>query len=556
MKKKKEQTGIYYTIIFFIAIVLVFPLISGNYFSGHDTYYHLVNIEALRKMILHLNFSKVVPVIGFDAGYGAGIFYPQLPHYCAAIFQLFTTNSFFGIKVTHFMVILLSGIFMFKLVKVITDNNKSALLGSIFYMTMPYFLDDVFFRDALNETFIFIFMPMVLMGLISLLKQDRKRFYIYFIIGYVGLVNSHLVCSVFFTITLLLFVLVNIKKFITKENIKDILLASIIIIILIMPSLIMLIEHKSLNMYVVFDNKLMGDTIPKIKSHAVGKKDYFLMKEKGDNYDINYFINIAVFVFAFLGCLYAKIKEKDKTTKNIIYGLILFVVFSVFLTSRHFPYEHIPKLLWSIQFAFRNMAFVVFGMSIIAAYGLSVIKDKWKNVCMVIAMLISLVTAIYCINRQDYFAYDEIIYDETYGMGWQQEYLPKQAKKNYDYLSSRGQDIKTLSKENSDVKINVLDNATPYLKFKIDNLKDSTLVELPRLYYLGYDIKQKTKNGKIKELKYSYDKYGFITIKVKEPGLLTVKYKGTLLYKITKLIRLMTIIGILLYLLFKRKKEC
>lgn len=552
MKKKKEQTGIYYTIIFFIAVVLVFPLISGNYFAGHDTYYHLINIEVLKKMILHLNFSKVVPVIGFDTGYGAGIFYPQLPHYCAAIFQLFTTNNFFGIKVTHFIAILLSGIFMFKLVKLLTNNNKNALLGSIFYMTMPYLLDDSFIRDSLNESFIFIFMPMVLIGLISLLKQDRKRFYIYFIIGYVGLVNSHLVCSVFFTITLLLFVLVNINKFITKENIKTILLASIIILILIMPSLILLIEHKNSNMYVVFDNKLMNTTITKIKSHAVGKKDYFLIKKKGD---INYFINVAAFIFAFLGCLYAQFKEKDKTTRYIIYGFILFIALSVFLSTRFFPYEHLPKLLWSIQFAFRNVAFVIFGMSIIAAYGLNMIKDKWKNVFAIIGIFVSLVTAIYCINRQNYISYDEVIYDETYGMGWQKEYLPKQAKMNDDYLSKRDQSIKLISEENSDIKIKTIANSTPYLKFKVDNVKNNTLMELPRLYYLGYDIKLKTKAGKIKKLKYNYDKYGFITIKVKEPGVITVKYKGTLLYKITRLIRLMTVIGLLLYLLFKRKNK-
>lgn len=548
----KKQINIYYTIIFFISILLVFPLISKNYFIGHDTYYHLMNIEVIRKMILQLDFSKVVPAIGFDVGYGSGIFYPKLPHYCAAIIQLFTTNKFFGIKLSHFIVVFLSGIFMFKLLRLITNNNNTSLIGSIFYITMPYFLEDNFVRDAFNETFIFIFMPIILIGLISLLKQDRKNFYIYFIIGYVGMVNSHLVCSIFFTIALILFILVNIKKVIKKENIKELVLASIIIMIIICPSIIMMIEHKALNMYIVFDNKLMGTTLYKLKTNAVAKSNYLFMNKKGT---VDYFINIAVYIFAFLGCTYAIFKEKSKETKQIIYGFVFFTLFSVFLTTRFFPYEYMPKLLWSIQFPFRCVAFVNFGISIIAAYGLNFIKDNKRIKAMIIATLISLLTGIFCINKQVYVSPSTMIYDPTYGMGWQREYLPKQANENYDYLYNRKQDIKIVSEKNSNIKIKTIENRTPYLKFKIDNVKDSTSLELPRLYYLGYDIKLKTKSGKTEKLKYDYDKYGFIKIDVKKSGIITIKYKGTVLYRFTKLLRLIMLMVIPLYFLLKRRKQ-
>ena len=66
---------------------------------------------------------------------------------------------------------------------------------------------------------------------------------------------------------------------------------------------------------------------------------------------IHYFINIVVIVLSIMGIIYLIFKEKNKDTKIKIYGFLGILILSLIMASRLFPYEYIPELLLSIQFA-------------------------------------------------------------------------------------------------------------------------------------------------------------------------------------------------------------
>ena len=80
-------------------------------------------------------------------------------------------------------------------------------------------------------------------------------------------------------------------------------------------------------------------------------------------------------------------------------------------------------------------------------------------------------------------------------------------------------------------------------------------IELPYIYYLGYDVTLKTKSGKIK-LETFETENGFIGIKlpVVEEGKVEVKYTGTGLMNVTNFI---SVIGvcILIGIILKRKSQ-
>lgn len=143
------------------------------------------------------------------------------------------------------------------------------------------------------------------------------------------------------------------------------------------------------------------------------------------------------------------------------------------------------------------------------------------------------------------------MHDTYAGMGVQKEYLTTNAIKNIDYFETRGQEIKILSDDNN-AKIKVIDNNVPNLKFKISKLKENQDVELelPRLYYLGYDIQQQ--NGKeTQKINYKNSKNGFVKIKLDDNGIVTVNYTGTIFYRVSKLIRLIFILIFILVFLIK-----
>lgn len=541
-----------YLIILITTIILMMPLISTkiNNIEGHDMAYHLANIKAMTSQILSLNFTKISPIIGNGFGYGGSIFYPKLPHTIAGIIGLFTSfinnNEFYTLKICNILLVFLSGIVMYKLLLKLFNNKNISLLGSIFYITMPYFMTNIYVRTAFNESFMYLFMPMILIGIADLLNKNYKSFYIYFILGYIGIINSHLVLSVYFTFIVLIVLLINYKKILKKENIKRLIISSILILILVMPSVIMMLEHKALNIYTVFDSNAMNASSINIKANGLSVFDYIQPEIRYGN-NIYVFINIVVIIFCLMSVIYLVKYEKNKQTKQLVLSILVALIISMLFSYHKFPYQYIPKLLLSVQFGFRFVLFIGLFISIFASYGLNLITTKNEENIKNISIILCCLIVLPFINNTTFIKINDIAYDYNQGMGWQKEYLTKYTSANIDYFNERDNKIKINTDEN--IKIEKVKDDVPYLEFKVSNIKNKTIeLEIPRLYYLGYDIKLIT-NNKTKKLNYNPGDKGFITFEVEENGIIKVDYTGTVLYKLSKVLRLITIVVLGIYLL-------
>ena len=547
-----------YLIILITTIILMMPLISTkiNNVEGHDMAYHLSNIKAMTSQILSLNFTKISPIIGNGFGYGGSIFYPKLPHTIAGIISLFTSfinnNEFYTLKICNILLVFLSGIVMYKLLLKLFNNKNISLLGSIFYITMPYFMTNIYVRTAFNESFMYLFMPMILIGIVDLLNKNYKSFYIYFILGYIGIINSHLVLSVYFTFIVLIILLINYKKILKKENIKRLIISSILILILVMPSVIMMLEHKALNIYTVFDSNAMNASSINIKANGLSVFDYIQPEIRYGN-NIYVFINIVVIIFCLMSVIYLVKYEKNKQTKQLVLSILVALIISMLFSYHKFPYQYIPKLLLSVQFGFRFVLFIGLFISIFASYGLNLITTKNEENIKNISIILCCLIVLPFINNTTFIKINDIAYDYNQGMGWQKEYLTKYTSANIDYFNERDNKIKINTDEN--IKIEKVKDDVPYLEFKVSNIKNKTIeLEIPRLYYLGYDIKLIT-NNKTKKLKYNPGDKGFITFEVEENGIIKVDYTGTVLYKLSKVVRLITIVVLGIYLLKEKIKS-
>lgn len=549
MKKYKK--------IILIGLFLSMPLISKNFILGHDSLYHLSNIESMIYALKKLNLTEISPLIANGFGYGGTIFYPKLPHFILAVISIiilpFNLSSKTAISIGNILIIILSSIAMCKLLYLLFNNKKVMLIGSCIYITMPYFISDIFVRSALNETCIYLFMPLVLIGLIYLSKGERKKFYIYFILGYIGMLGSHLVMSVYFTFLMFVYIIANLKKYLNKENFKHLFFSSMIILIIFLPKAILLIQHKNLNIYGVFDANLMGSTVENVKNFSITLKSVLIP----DIYSggINYFINIFVIVISIFAIIFLLFKEKQKDTKQNLNGIVIILCISIFLSTKFFPYQYIPDLFLSIQFACRNHIFTCFTMSIIFSYGMSILYQYKSNIIKIIpyvTMISSILCAVLIINNAPYTK--NVSYDTIAGMGLQKEYLTKQALKNIEYIKNRQQGIKIISK-NTKAKVKVIKDDVPYLKFTIAGLKEKERLELelPRLYYLGYEIILTSKE-KEQTIKYENNKNGFIKIIVPENGTVEIKYTGTAIYQIFSWVRNIAILIIIL-VCFKLKRN-
>ena len=535
--------------LFSFLLILVF---RNKYILGDDTFFHLSNIDIIKQNIFKL--TKIRPIIANNYGYGIGIFYPQLPHILTAfiyyIGSIVHLSIFSSMKIMKFIITLSSGIFMYIYTYKIFKNKVKAFLASLSYITSSYFIIDIFYRDAFNESFMFIYIPMIFLGIHYLLEEDKfNKFLLFFVLGYVLAINSHLVLSVWLTIYILIYLLFNIKKVFEKKNIKSFIIASIFILLLTLPFTIPLIEHTIIKEYFI---SFINYKTNNLNSVSLFEFIFITPKYTSRAYFFIYlsYITVIGFMLSFIKLITEK---KNKNRKRIIIFLILSII-GLFFSCCSSIYKILPNVLSNIQFAWRNVLFVLFFITIFSIDGLDLIynkiKKKYHSIYTVIITIFIIAHAI--ISLSFIKLYKNIDYSiSTHGMGWDQEYLPIEMLKDKDnddaYINSREDGIIII---NGNADINIISNDVPILEFTIDNIDTNVEIELPRLYYLGYRVKDSKGN----EIKYNKDNNGFISLNISSNDTYKLDYVGTNGYKVSIILTTISFVVYISLLIYNYKK--
>ena len=163
--------------IFLVSFALMLPLFLNEYHVGNDTMYHLTTISSIKELI-STNFlsgitGKILPNIGNGFGYGSRLFYPPIFHTICAYLSYFLDNfnvSLAGsIKVFYLFTFFLSGVTMYICSYRFSKNKLLAFIASVIYLSSSYHLNEIYVRDAEAESILFIFLPLVILGVKELL---------------------------------------------------------------------------------------------------------------------------------------------------------------------------------------------------------------------------------------------------------------------------------------------------------------------------------------------------------------------------------------------------
>lgn len=558
---KKYINKILNSSIFWILIIclIVFSPIISKVSFGHDIEFHLTNMDMLLEKITNGNIFNISnKIFGTNVvrglGYGTFLFYPCLSYYFLAfvafILKLLGLNHLMSISYTLILISFLSGCSMYMFAKKIYNDKKVALLCSIGYITSTYFLCDIFVRTAVAECLIFIFIPIIFSSLYELFWGNKYYFYLLFIVGYVGIINSHLVMSVYLTLFIIIIFLLNFKKVFKMQIIKRLFIASIIVLFICSPFIINLLEHKFLGNYVVFDNVSMF-SVEQLNNNTNSLYDYLFIGDKTSNGIMIYFNYVTLISFILVIIFNKKIFVTKKDKKIFVNCLLLFFI-SMFFASDFFSWKYMPMFLKNIQFPWRLCTFMSFSMTLVAGNILKCFNIDIKKYLFYIIIIIMVLFSVNTVGKKKNYLYD--LYFYNYNIGHQWEYLPVNAINNIDYYSNRGGEVRII---NGKGKIGILNNDTPYMLVNVSLEDEFVELELPRLYYLGYNIELIDGNGKVEKIDYYENDNGFIGIKLTDSGTLRVTYKGTKLVNIFNCVRylIVVIFVLLLYFDYKKKKN-
>jgi len=531
-----KKHGIFLFLLSFIGFVFLGYIYKDNTFQAHDLSFHLANIQNLVEN--HLNVQAIMPRLANHLGYGLYIFYPFLPHFVYALVVAISSCCVIdSILFVNILVAIVSSIFMYFLSYRLFKSRKVAFLSALIYLLFPYRLGTITVRMALNENFSGLFMPLILLSFTYLFDENlqKGRFYFFFILGYVGLIFSHFVLALYFSIFVLFYLLFFFRKFQNRTVLFTFLKGVLFVSVLVLPNILLFLEHYGMDYLVYQENYVTSFGL--IQDNILSFRD-LLIPTKNYDWTIPFYLYLPA-VICFIYSSYLAFKQHHSFLK-LLFGIVLAGLFIVMSESF---WRILPDVFYVIQFPWRLLLIVSVFFSLLAAF--CVRKSKLWHFSLVVILFLLFAGGLVVKLSNRIYHWDYTTFDIEEGLGNLQEYYPSEYLKYTDYYANKeGIDV---LKGNADIDVIRDDRSQNVLVFSIEN-SENLEIEFPKIYYKGYQLVDD--EGHTLELE--KDSVGLISAVIDEDGVYTLTYRGTFLYRLFSVLRILFVGFFLGYLVFRK----
>ena len=556
MKEKilKNRKLIDILIILFTACIIGIPLLNTKL----DVYYDDGIQHIARAMGTFESFgeNKLFPNIIFsfanNYGYSWNLFYGPLSTYGIILINLLLKNFVISYKFFIFICLILSGYTMYKFLSSIMQNNNVGVLASILYMTFPYHLTDMYTRNALGEFVSFIFIPFVFLGIYNLFFTSDKHFYLS--LGAIGLVLTHNLSTIIVAIFAVLYVICNTEK-LKNSKTRNGLIFNIIIIMLVTSFYwVPLLETKMTSNYQVYEPGMMS-TSSQTSRHGLALKQLFVTMNDG-----SYVFELGPHIIIMIGFSVMTVKRIRPEIKKQYIFFLLSGIFTLWMSTKYFPWKYLPNQLSIIQFPWRMLMMSAFFLSTVCSINMYVIIKKFNFLDVVVISVISIMYIFAFYNLVTFYNNEPTSNIEDFELGYisgseyevvpgiaKAEYLPVNAYNNRFYIATRDSSICVLEGKA------IIENENKKLSTYTANIQtldaEYTIFELPYIYYPGYEVKLDGISVNTFETNSGF--LGFAMGK-EDKVTLEVTYSGTILMKISLFISIISTTFLCIYIYKKR----
>lgn len=548
---KKYDSIVIIVLLLLLSVIFVFPLYAQHQlYFGDDLTYHINRIRELIDNILHGNYFPQLYTYNYrETGYLLGAFYPQITLYPFVIASIILHSTVNGIYVGFAFYSFLSMFFMYLVVNKICHQKDVALISAIIYGFCTYRTVDAFVRFALGEYLAMVFIPLALYGLYAIMFGNKKD-WPYLGIGLSFILLSH-VLSTLLCISIMA-VLFFVGFYWMSDKKGRLIRCFYAVILFIASSAIYLVPFLQQQLYQKYDQPAPLDLVT-----TAFPLDKVFLNSLSNTFERTgiYSIGLILLLVMFFGFIYfSKLSKVSKI--SLVIGSVIFVV-----SSSVFPWGimmHTPIKV--IQFPFRLSAFSSVLLSFVGGelFSRALPKKKfdprfYKIATVGVATVIMLGTWYSGVKQfikspasttDDNFI-DGKVYtgDKERVYYWNlDQYNPKKAVENLDDIFYRQATVAG-KKVNLQKIIAIPDG----LIYEDENLKNQKVVILPIANYKNLHIYQ----GK-KELLSSESKTGMIEVRNTNSDPITVRYRKSMVDKLSIFVSLTTWIVLLLVVIIKK----
>jgi len=531
--------------LMFLIFISIFPILS-LFHPGlpitHDGQDHVARIANFYQ---NLSEGNLIPRWAGNLNWGFGhpileFLYP-LPSYIASLFHFLGFSLIDSVKIVFGLGMILSLLFMYLWLSSFLGEIP-AVFGAILYTYAPYRFVDLYVRGAIGEHVAFVFPPLIAYFFLRLSKQYSYWYLVGGSLAFAGLILSHNAISLMFVPIVFVYALF---LFWTSKGRRRLIYwyTGILLLGLGLSSFFWIpafFEGKYTLRNIVTAGSYVGRFV-NFKDLLYGPLSYGGSGQFTVQLGVVAWISLVASPFV----LYSFYRKKDKSY-ILTLSLIILTLFAIFLMldKSNFIWSKII-FLQNFQFPWRFLGVTVFTTSVLGAYLISAVPNKFKKI--IFALLVSIILFQskdyikangYLYKKDSFFSG---IYNSTTDTGesspiWSVRFMEKRAKAHLEVLDGKA-------------TVRELKRISTYHLYSVD-VKRKTLFAENTLYFPGWNI---LANKKPVDIEFQDPHYrGIMTFRLdKGSYLVEAYYKETKIRALSDAISIVVISSIIGFSLFK-----
>ena len=510
---KQGSTEVFF-VLFATVMFTSIPLLFGYLINGHDLQYHLLRIEGIKDGLLAGDFPiKIQSNWLCGNGYATAVFYGDLLLYIPAVLRLCGFSVVHSYNIYVFLCNAATCTIAYFCFKGMSGRRRTAVVGAVLYTTSIYRLLDIYVRSSVGEYSAMTFLPMIAYGLWKIYNdecgaENFRRSWIIPVLGFTGVINTHILTCEMTAIFTILLCLIFIKKTFQKE--RFIVLVKIVVYttVLNLAFFVPFFHYMSLGKFVITSNapkyiQQYGAYIGQLFAPTMTYSGLTEGYQEGIASELPITTGLGL-VMGAVALLYSfamgYVKDRKEKAAGIVF--IVFSALSIWFSTYLFPWDFIQnidkmlmKVVSTMQFPWRFLSIASITLALCAVWALKHIdiKSRLYRYIAVGMVAAAFIQSGYLIGNvintyKPFFVYGESKLDTTSVVG--AEYLPAGVRVE-TYTSQYA-----LVDENVDYTQNYRNNN--YIDCTLKNDSDSYgTVAFSIVYYDGYSAVDKATGDKL-----------------------------------------------------------
>lgn len=543
-----------------LTVLASWPYLDGSRFTeGDDYYFHVSRIEG---MALSLKAGYFPPriLLGWmeNYGVGSGFYYPDMLLFIPVGLVLIGISTVNALRIFLILCTFFSVLTIYLAAKNLGNGSRiCGITAAALYAFAAYRLICLFYRNAVGEVQAFIFYPLIVWGLVEILRGKTGKWYL-FALGFFGLLMSHMISLAISGLLCAICLICFLPRVIrTPKIIIALVKAAAVTILLGAFFLLPMAEQAMKNELEI--NAVMNKPIEIMAYNLTKFYSIFLPFDPWEFDDatmIHPYPGYALLLVPFLR-LFLLFRKKTDVRMKMTDGLLIAGLLILIVSTGAFPWQFFTWFLAKIQFSWRfyGPASVLLCLAGSLYFDMILSGISHRKIAIVLMLTVAVLSGmpvlIHTFNAKMYPLERLILSDKIVSGA---EYLPP----DFDFFFIESNKSRIIYDEaKAEISGARRQKLGFIFSFERDPEGEAMNYSLPLIYYYGYNANLTDPDGNVRQIPVSKDEIGLVRVNDEglRQGTIRVAYEKTAIQKISEGISLCTLYVVLFVIFRKRARS-